>query len=126
MTFKPPIPILRSFDEKLARQYYLDYLGFNVDWEHRFHEGAPLYMQISLEDSVLHLSEHYGDATPGSAIRIETDLRPYFKMIKAKQGYGNNPDLLEQTWGMLEMILTDPFGNRLVFCETLPPNEKGA
>ena len=125
MTFQPPIPILRSFDESKARAFYIDSLGFKVDWEHRFTEDAPLYMQLSLGDCVLHLSEHHGDATPGSGLRIDCDLRPYFKAIKDKPHLGNNPQLLEQTWGMLEIILTDPFGNRLVFCETLPQAEQG-
>jgi len=26
--FQPPIPILRSFDEKMARALYIDFLGF--------------------------------------------------------------------------------------------------
>ena len=41
-------------------------LGFRVDWEHRFRRAAPLYMQVSRDGLVLHLSEHHGDACPGS------------------------------------------------------------
>ena len=33
----------------------------------------PLYLQISLQDAVIHLSEHHGDASPGGAIRIKID-----------------------------------------------------
>ncbi len=58
-------PILRSFDETKAREFYLDFLGFSLDWEHRFEEGPPLYMQISNGDCVLHISEHHGDCSPG-------------------------------------------------------------
>ena len=64
-------PILRSFDEAKARAFYLDFLGFKVVFEHRFHAGAPLYMGIARGDCHLHLSEHHGDATPGSSMRIE-------------------------------------------------------
>ena len=35
----------------------------------------PLYMQISLNDTVIHLSEHHGDASPGGAIRDENRIR---------------------------------------------------
>jgi len=56
------IPILRIFDEAKAREFYVDFLGFTVDWEHRFNDDAPLYMQVSRDGCVLHLSEHYGDA----------------------------------------------------------------
>ena len=56
------IPVLRIFDLAKAKEFYLDWLGFTIDWEHRFTKNFPLYMQISLEDIVLHLTEHYGDS----------------------------------------------------------------
>lgn len=46
----------------------MDYLGCTVDWEHRFDDLAPLYMQVSRGSLVLHLSEHYGDGTPGAVV----------------------------------------------------------
>jgi catechol 2,3-dioxygenase-like lactoylglutathione lyase family enzyme len=50
-------PILRIFDEAKAREFYIDFLGFKLDWEHRFEGGDfPVYMQVSLGDCVLHLS----------------------------------------------------------------------
>ena len=42
--FGPTIPILRMCDEAKAREFYLGFLGFAVDWEHRFEPGFPLYM----------------------------------------------------------------------------------
>ena len=36
MPFHPVVPILRSFDEGKAREFYVDWLGFRIDWEHRF------------------------------------------------------------------------------------------
>ncbi len=49
------IPILRIFDEAKAREFYIDFLGFAVDWEHRFEPGMPLYMQASRAGLTLHL-----------------------------------------------------------------------
>ena len=46
MAFGKTTPILRIFDEAKARESYIDFLGFKVDWEHRFENGLPLYMQI--------------------------------------------------------------------------------
>ena len=66
-------PILRIFDEAKAREFYVDFLGFTVDFEHRFDPGAPLYMQVSRDDCRLHLSEHHGDASPGAKVRIAID-----------------------------------------------------
>ncbi|TIS73102.1 MAG: VOC family protein, partial [Mesorhizobium sp.] len=37
-------PILRMFDTVKAREFYLNFLGFEVRFEHRFDDNAPLYM----------------------------------------------------------------------------------
>ena len=66
------VPIFRIFDEAKAREFYIDYLGCRVDWEHRFEPGLPLYMQVSRGDLVLHLSEHHGDCCPGSTALVRT------------------------------------------------------
>jgi len=36
------VPILRIFDEAKAKEFYLDFLGFSLGWEHRFEPDAPL------------------------------------------------------------------------------------
>lgn len=118
MKLAQSIPILRMFDEAKAREFYVGFLGFKVDWEHRFEENTPLYMQVSRDGCVLHLSEHYGDASPGTAIRIDTDdvdaLHREFNDKKykyARPGVGDTP------WGTREMSIRDPFGNRVVFSQ---------
>lgn len=111
-----PVPILRSFDAAMARAFYLDYLGFEITFEHRFHADAPLYMGLCRDGCEIHLSEHYGDATPGSAIRINvTDINEFHTNLGSYRFA--NPGILDQDWGCLEVIITDPFGNRLVFFE---------
>ncbi len=116
MKIKPPVPILRSFDEMKAREFYVDFLEFSVDWEHRFSDDLPLYMQLSMGDCVIHLSEHHGDASPGAALRIEVDdLENYQKKLIGKQYKNARPGINEVPWG-LEMPIGDPFGNRLIFC----------
>ena len=47
ITFDKPIPILRMFDEAKAREFYLDFLGFGVEFEHRFEADLPLYLGLS-------------------------------------------------------------------------------
>ena len=37
-----PVPILRSFDENKATEFYVDFLGFTIDWKHRFEATLPL------------------------------------------------------------------------------------
>ena len=68
MRLAPAIPIIRILSEDKAREFYLDFLGFTLQWEHRFEPGFPLYAQIRRSDLTLHLSEHHGDGTPGATV----------------------------------------------------------
>ncbi|MCB1886171.1 MAG: VOC family protein [Rhodocyclaceae bacterium] len=121
MNFEPTIPIFRSFDEAKAKAFYVDFLGFTVDWEHRFGPDAPLYMQVSRDRCVLHLSEHHGDCCPGGAVRIRSEqLEDFQQQLLAAKASFARPAIQDQTWGMREMMLTDPFGNRLVFYVEIP------
>jgi catechol 2,3-dioxygenase-like lactoylglutathione lyase family enzyme len=108
-------PVLRSFDEKKALEFYVGFLGFEVEWRHRFEPELPLYMQVRRDDCVLHLSEHHGDATPGAMLRVETTMLDELQaeLIAKQYGYGR-PGIVEQPWGR-ELAVHDPFGNRLIF-----------
>ncbi len=116
MTFQPATPILRIFDEAKAKEFYVDFLGFSVDWQHRFGENFPIYQSVSLSGCVLHLSEHHGDCSPGGAVRIQTsDVHALQKTLLAKGYRYAKPGVHRQPWGTDEMSITDPFGNRLTF-----------
>jgi uncharacterized glyoxalase superfamily protein PhnB len=109
-------PILRIFDEAKAREFYIDFLGFKVDWEHRFEPGTPIYMQVSRDECVLQLSEHHGDATPGSGLRIEApELDALHQELTAKRYKYARPGIEKMPWGTRDMSIKDPFGNRLTF-----------
>jgi catechol 2,3-dioxygenase-like lactoylglutathione lyase family enzyme len=114
------VPILRIFDVPKAREFYVDYLGFTVDWEHRFDATAPLYMQISRAGLTLHLSEHYGDCCPGSTVFVRVrGLEEFHREISVK-GYGYLRPGIEKTFhNSLCVELIDPFGNRLRLDESL-------
>jgi len=112
-----PTPILRSFDEARAKAFYIDFLGFELLFEHRFEPGLPLYIAVRKGQCELHISEHYGDATPGSAVRIPVDdVSAYMAVLRAKN-FGNAcPGEPQATpWGSREITITDPAGNRLIF-----------
>ena len=116
MEFGNPTPILRSFDEDKAKEFYLDFLGFELDWEHRFEAGLPLYIQISRGKCVLHISEHHGDSSPGAALRIETeDLEQYHEQLIDKEYKYARPTIQEMPWGTRDMTIRDPFGNKVTF-----------
>ncbi|NKX43281.1 glyoxalase superfamily protein [Roseicyclus persicicus] len=116
MPFQSPIPVLRSFDEAATRAFYLDFLGFAVLFEHRFDPTAPLYLAVRLGACELHLSEHHGDATPGSTVRIGVaDVHTLSAELRAKPYPRSRPGVTRQPWGLDEAAVTDPSGNRLVF-----------
>ena len=120
MGFGKTTPILRIFDEIKAREFYIDFLGFQVDWEHRFEEGLPLYMQISKDGCIIHLSEHHGDCSPGAAMRIETSEIDVFQDELLAKGYKYaRPGIEEMPWGSRDMSVSDPFGNRLTFTSAI-------
>ena len=111
-------PIVRIFDETKARAFYVDYLGFGIDREHRFDDEAPLYLQVSREGCVLHLSEHHGDGSPGIALRIGTDALDALHAELAGRRYRYaRPGIEARPWGERDLTVRDPFGNRLVFFE---------
>lgn len=120
MKLEQLVPIFRIFDEAKAREFYTDFLGFNVDWEHRFEPEMPLYMQISKGNIRLHLSEHHGDSSPGGAVRIEmTGIRELHKELLEKKYKYARPGLEETPWNTLECRVGDPFGNRIIFSESI-------
>ncbi len=106
-----------------ARRFYLDFLGFTLDWEHRFGEDMPLYQQVSREGSVLHLSEHHGDATPGSAVRIQiSDVQRLQRALVENPVYPLRIGLENQSWGD-DLAVPDPFGNRIIFHTPRPATD---
>jgi uncharacterized glyoxalase superfamily protein PhnB len=124
VTFRRSIPILRSFDEAKAREFYVDFLGFSVDFEHRFEPALPLYLGLSKGECLVHVSEHHGDCSPGAAIRIETDeLEAFVAELLAKNYKYCRPGIEETPWGTRETSVQDPFGNRLTFYQKVTTSE---
>ena len=94
IVFEQTIPVLRIFDVDKAKEFYVGYLGFQIDWEHHFEANTPLYMQVSRGPLVLHLisAKNYKYLRPGV-----NDQRP---------------DLPFKS-----MNVIDPFGNKIRFSE---------
>lgn len=112
------IPIIRIFDEEKAKEFYLGFLGMKLDWEHRFKEGYPIYMQVSRENLVFHLSEHSGDCTPGSKVFVNTNELDNLHKEVISTGYKHNkPEITTAPWGDRVFEVTDPFSNKVLFNE---------
>lgn len=115
--FIDTIPILRIFSVEKAMEFYRDFLGFQVDWEHRYEEDFPLYAQVSRAGLKLHLSEHHGDASPGSTVFVwMRGLADFHAELITKKYNYNRPGLEDEAWG-LSVTVADPFGNGIRFNE---------
>lgn len=115
------IPVLRidSYDE--AVRYYVDFLGFSIDFEWRHEANFPVYMGVSRGGLTLHLSEHTGEPAgrPGAAYLQVVDVRAVHASLKAKNnGLAEEP--VEQAWGSTELKIKDPFDNALTFTSPTP------
>jgi len=98
------VPIFRVDDAESVLGWYRR-LGFEVTGTHQFEAGFPLYVFVQRGDVRLHLSEHTGDAPPGSVayFYVETidDIATEFGVA-----------IETQPWGR-EIELVDPDGNRI-------------
>jgi len=123
--FQETIPILRIFSVEKATEFYVDFLGFKIDWEHRFGDNFPLYAQVSRAGLKLHLSEHHGDASPGSTVFIwMRGIADYHRELTAKNYRYYRPGLEDAPWDAKVMEVGDPFGNKLRFSEPNKPDPR--
>lgn len=118
--FGATCPILRIIDEASAKSFYIDFLGFQLDWEHRFGDNFPLYAQVSRAGLILHLSGHHGDGSPGSMVFVRMHgINAYQQELVRKDYKHMKPGIESMPWGLV-MTVIDPFGNQIRFCEDTP------
>jgi len=113
------IPTFRILDYTKAVEFYIDGLGFDIDWEHRFGSNEPVYMQISRNGLILHLSENER-FKPGVIVFV--DCKALFEFYTELSNRMANVELSkpERTnWQTIQLEIEDPFGNLLRFNETL-------
>ena len=107
------VPIFHIHGYEEAKAFYVDWLGFKIDWEFRFEPAFPVYMQVSRGGLVLHLSEHKG-GDPGPAMcHVDVDdLDALMAEWKSRR-----PDFIQEVelapWNAKHVSLKDPFGNML-------------
>ena len=99
------VPFLRVADAEASAEWYAR-LGFSSDWRHRFSPGLPLFISISNGDGQVFLSEHTGDARPDTLLYVYVD-----DVDTLAKEFGARVATAE--YGMREIELRDPDGNRL-------------
>lgn len=120
-TFKAATVVLRIFDLDKALEFYAGFLGFHEKWRHQPDATSPVYLGLERDGVLLHLSEHFGDACPGSHLRVEvSDVEELCRELNAKAYRHSRPSSAETPWGNREVTIADPFGNRLTFWSSSP------
>jgi catechol 2,3-dioxygenase-like lactoylglutathione lyase family enzyme len=111
------VPILRMYDVEATIRFYVEYLGFSLDW--RDGEGdRPVYLQVSRDGLSLHLSSHHDDGTPGTAVLVAVRNIDALHADLRQRGYPFfNPGIGSGPGNVREMQLIDPASNRIRFYE---------
>jgi catechol 2,3-dioxygenase-like lactoylglutathione lyase family enzyme len=111
------VPIFRIHDYAQAISFYTGFLGCKIDWEHRFRQDAPVYMQVSKNGLMLQLTENTRFET-GVIIFVETEgIRELHIELLNKKSTFKVPEVTLTSWNTKQMELEDPFGNLLRFNE---------
>ncbi len=107
------VPILRVNDARTSAKFYKDALGFEIDWEHRFADDFPLYIQVSRPPLVVHLSEHQGGGTSAAElfVRVPDVDTVYEGMLH--RGIRPATEPTDQPYGIRDFCVVDPDGHRI-------------
>jgi len=97
------IPQLRMRHADTTLPFYVQGLGFVVDWEHRFEPGFPLFAQLTRDCEV-----------GGAVYFIVDDVDSLHRAFSAANVPIEQPPH-DTEWGSREMLLRDPDDNRLRF-----------
>ena len=108
-------PQLRMTNWKRTRAFYADGLGFNVDWEHQFEPGFPIFAQVTRDGLSLFLTEHTGDCqVGGAAYLVVDDVDALYREISGRGIKASEPPG-DTEWHAREMTVVDSEGNKLRF-----------
>ena len=114
------MPTLRMTDFTRSKQFYVDGLGFQVDWEHRFESGFPVFAQVSRDGMAFFLTEHTGDCPVGGLIHLYVnDVDAWFDEFRRRNIRVQEPPN-EDLPGLRSMMVVDPDGNKIHICTRLP------
>jgi catechol 2,3-dioxygenase-like lactoylglutathione lyase family enzyme len=119
------VPTLRITDDESAKRFYVEGLGFRIDWEWRHEPDSPVFLQISRGGLRLYLSGHEGDGRVGGLVHLYVaDVDAWQAEMLARGIVAEGPPV-DQPWGNREMRLRDPDGNQLCVCAVIGSAEGG-
>src|SRR4051794_4800061 len=112
--FRRTVPVLRMFDVEATTRFYVDYLGFTLDWCEG-DDGGPVFMQVSREDVRISLSSHHGDGTPGAVVIVVVDDASALHAELHSRDYPFMDPGIEARGVGKEVTVLDPASNQIRF-----------
>ncbi|MEK4425100.1 glyoxalase superfamily protein [Solibacillus sp. FSL K6-1523] len=114
------IPAFRITDYSRSKVFYIEGLGFQIDWEHRFEPHFPVFVQISKDDMTIYLTEHTEDCQIGGLIHFFVpNVENWYNELKGNKDINIMEPPNESLEGLRMMTLVDPDGNQLRICTHL-------
>jgi catechol 2,3-dioxygenase-like lactoylglutathione lyase family enzyme len=117
--FKDAIPILDVRDVEAALRYYIDRLGFQIDF--RYEDDPGNYAGVRREDVYLHIQwQHEDEFRKGTAGRLRfrilvDDPDTLFEEYRRQAVFDDRVQVRDTEWGTREFGFRDPDGNGLIF-----------
>src|SRR5262245_29294468 len=110
------VPALRITNYERSKAFYVDGLGFTVQWEHRFKPHFPVFASIERDAMEIFLTEHTGDCPVGGLVHFYVaDVDAWYAEFKRK-GISVHEPPNQSIEGLRDMTVVDPDGNKLRFC----------
>lgn len=113
------VATLRIGDYAAARRFYVDGLGFSVDWEWSGEDEEPVFLQISRGPLRLYLSRRAGDGSTGGLVYLYVGDVDGWQAEMLRHGILAEAPPVDQPWGNRELRVRDPDGNQLCICRPL-------
>jgi catechol 2,3-dioxygenase-like lactoylglutathione lyase family enzyme len=113
------MPTLRITSYEKSKAFYVDGLGFQIDWEHRFKPHFPVFIQVSRDGLAMFLTEHSGDCPVGGLVHFYVpDVDAWYVDFQGRGVPVKEPPS-ESLQGLRDMTVVDPDGNKLRICTRL-------
>ncbi|MFP3388743.1 glyoxalase superfamily protein [Brevibacillus sp. SIMBA_040] len=116
------IPAFRITDYTRSKAFYMEGMGFQIDWEHRFEPHLPVFVQITRDEMTIYLTEHTGDCQVGGLVHFFVpNVDNWYNELKSKaqEEFRNIEPPNDDIEGLRMITVVDPDGNQLRICTRL-------
>lgn len=116
------VPVFGIGSYEDAKAHYVDWLGFEVDWEWREADGQPVIMAISRDRASFMLNE-YAAPAPGTVTLKVDDLSALVEEWNSRRP-GAVEAVVEPPYEFPAVFIADAWGNGLHFQQALSARQE--